>query len=127
MLIIYFCTAQSLELSRFNINDQAKHCAHLTNINSDPSLTGSLKYLLLFEDKTRQLIVGASDKADIQIAGLGMLDQHARLTFENKTYFLEPFTDARVICNGKRYEEKVDLSRITLIKLNVKNITLLRV
>jgi kinesin family member 1 len=106
---------KSKELKSGSLVEQSKHCAHLTNINSDPNLTGSLKHLIQFESSKNkkqktQIIIGAADNADIQMLGLGLLDKHAIITNNNdKTLSIEPCEGARVLRNGKQYESKFQL------------------
>jgi len=91
--------AKSKELDKAlkTVNEKAKIVPHLSNINPDPMLTGSLKYLLEFPDKKKSaLIIGCADKTDIQIYGLGIQERHAGITCENGQFYLEPFASSRV-------------------------------
>lgn len=52
------------------ILEKAKTIPHLTNINMDPSLSGSIKLLLEGEGKKT---IGLKGKADIGLMGIGLL------------------------------------------------------
>lgn len=91
------------------INKKAQSCAHLSNINVDPMLTGSLKHVLDFgasHQTGKKLIIGSSEKCDIQIYGIGVNERHAAITINKSEFYLEPFANSRVIKNGKLYDEK---------------------
>ena len=102
--------AKSKELDKNNINERAKIIPHFFNINPDPMLTGSLKYLIEFGKNKNSLLIGSSDKCDIQINGLSVLDRHAILKFEKDNYYLEPLENARIIQNGRQMEEKFQIN-----------------
>ncbi|CAF0841426.1 unnamed protein product [Brachionus calyciflorus] len=102
--------AKSKELDKQSVNDKAKICPHLSNINSDPMLTGSLKHLLEYPDSKKTLVVGSTDKVDIQMHGLGVSDRHCGITFENGEFHIEPYPNSRIMKNGKQYEEKFQLN-----------------
>lgn len=93
-----------------NINEKAKICPHLSNINIDPMLTGSLKHLLEYPEGRNLLVIGAADGVDIQIYGLGVSDRHAGISWENGEFFVEPYLNSRVMKNGKQHEEKFQLN-----------------
>lgn len=97
-------------MDKSGVNEKAKICPHLSNINVDPMLTGSLKYLLEFPEKKDKLVIGTMDKIDIQIHGLGVSDRHAVVTFENGEFYIDPLPNSRVMKNGKQYEEKFQLN-----------------
>jgi hypothetical protein len=104
--------AKSRELNKNDAHEKAKKCAHLTNINADPILSGSLKYLVELSAKKSKLIIGSIDKADIQLSGVGVLDRHAAISLQNGSYYLEPFANARLIRNGKQIEDKIQLNNL---------------
>jgi hypothetical protein len=89
----------------------------LSNISIDPMLTGSLKHLVEFAPNKKKIIIGAVDKADIQLNGLGIQDRHAGITFENDNFYLEPYENARVIRNGKQFTEKFALNNFDRLVL----------
>lgn len=92
------------------INEKSKVCAHISNINVDPQLTGSVKYLLEFPPKKKELMLGTHEKNDIVNNGIGVLDKHAKFTFEKDEFYLHPFPNARVIRNGKQEDAKFKLN-----------------
>ena len=95
--------SKELDSALKSVNEKAKICPHLSNINPDPMLTGSLKYLLEFPDKKKSaIIIGTADKVDIQIYGLGIQERHAGITCENGDFYLEPFANSRVFINRKK-------------------------
>jgi kinesin family protein 1 len=102
--------AKSRENEQSTINEKAKICPHLSNINLDPMLTGSLKHLIEFGPNKKKLVVGSVDKVDIHMSGLGIQDRHCGISFEGDNFFLEPFPNARVMKNGKQYTEKFQLN-----------------
>ena len=59
---------QATVSERSKILEKAKTTPHLTNINMDPSLSGSIK--LLLEGEGRKLI-GLPGKSDISLIGIG--------------------------------------------------------
>ena len=91
-------------------NEKFKNCPHFANINSDPMLTGTLKYAIDLNSKKTKMVIGTSDKAEIQIQGLGVQDRHAGISFENNEYFIEPYNNSRVIRNGTQCDEKFKLN-----------------
>lgn len=92
------------------INEKSKVCAHISNINVDPQLTGSVKHLLEFPPKKKELLLGTDPKSDILNQGIGVIDKHCRFTFEKNEFYLQPFANARVIRNGRQEEEKFKLN-----------------
>ncbi len=102
--------AKELENARKLNNEKTKTCPHLTNINADPMLTGSLKYPIELNSKKNKLTIGSSDKIEIQIFGLGINDRHAGISFEKNEYFLEPYSNSRCIRNGTQHDEKFQLN-----------------
>jgi hypothetical protein len=55
-------------LESSKLGEKAKKTPHLSNVNMDPALSGTVK--LLIEGDGPKLI-GASEKSDIRIRGLG--------------------------------------------------------
>lgn len=94
--------AQEMSKKQNEINEKSKVCAHISNINVDPQLTGSVKYLLEFPPKKKELLLGTDEKNDIVNNGVGVLDKHAKFTFEKNEFYLAPFPNARIIRNGKQ-------------------------
>ena len=93
------------------MHEKALECAHLSNVSVDPMLTGFLKYFFDFGAKHKKFVIGSADKIDIQLNGLGILDKHATVTCEkSKTYFIEPFANARLVRNGKECNGKIQLA-----------------
>lgn len=83
-------------------------CAHLSNINADPMLTGTLKHAFDFSTK-RKLFIGCAAQCDVQIFGIGVQERHAAITRDEKEFYVEPMPGARVMRNGRAYEEKFQL------------------
>ena len=73
-------------------------------------LTGSLKYLIQLDQKKTKMIIGSSDKADIQINGLGISERHCGISWENGEFYIEPYQNSRVIKIGKQYDVKFQLN-----------------
>ena len=65
---IYF-NSKSESVARAELLEKAKTVPHLTNINMDPSLSGTIK-LLLEGDEIKKTI-GVPKKADIGLYGIG--------------------------------------------------------
>jgi hypothetical protein len=59
---------QASQSERSKILEKAKTTPHLTNINMDPSLSGSIKILLEGEGRK---IIGLPGKSDINLIGIG--------------------------------------------------------
>jgi kinesin family protein 1 len=102
--------AEELHNTR-QMNERAKVCPHLANVNVDPHLTGSLKYIVDLGPKRTKVVIGSADKVDIQLYGLGVADRHAGIFIENGEYFLEPYNNSRVIQNGSQRDEKFQLGK----------------
>ena len=97
-------------MDKLTVNEKAKNCTHLSNINTDPLLNSYLKYLIEFKDKKTKLNVGQSEKADINIHGLGIAEAHVEITLEKGDYYINPSIGARTLRNGKSVDEKTKLN-----------------
>lgn len=104
--------AKAKEIAKYNVNEKASSLPHLSNISSDPMLTGSLKHLFETTAKKTKFILGNSDKCDIQLFGLGIQDRHAGVTLEDGKFYLEPYVNARVVRNGKTIEQKFRMENL---------------
>lgn len=107
---VYFNKTQEINKKTNEINEKAKICAHIANINVDPQLTGSVKYLLEFPPKKKEITIGQAETNDIQLTGIGVIDKHGRVKFEKDEFYLEPLPNARIMRNGKQEEEKFKLN-----------------
>lgn len=94
------------------INQQATITPHFSNINVDPMLTGSLKHLIEVTAKKPKLTLGSSDKVDIILYGLGVQDRHACISQEDGKLYMEPYTNSRVIRNGKLMDAKFKMENL---------------
>ncbi|XP_044181974.1 LOW QUALITY PROTEIN: kinesin-like protein KIF13B [Acropora millepora] len=77
---------------------------YLVNLNADPSMNELLVYYL----KERTL-VGRPDGAhnpDIQLSGLGIVQEHCQLDIEENEVYVTPFAKTGTCVNGKLVEEK---------------------
>jgi hypothetical protein len=102
--------AKSKELTKTQQdNEWAKVSPHLTNVNADPHLTGSLKYIVDLSAKRSKVVIGSADKVDIQLFGVGIMDRHAAILMESGEHFLEPYNNSRVIQNGVQRDEKFQI------------------
>lgn len=73
-------------------------------------LTGALKHPIEFTSSAnnnntmkKKIILGSSDKCDIQIFGIGVNERHAAITYdgEKHEYYLEALANSRVMQNGR--------------------------
>ncbi|XP_015777124.1 PREDICTED: kinesin-like protein KIF13A [Acropora digitifera] len=77
---------------------------YLVNLNADPSMNELLVYYL----KERTL-VGRPDGAhnpDIQLGGLGIMQEHCQLDIEENEVYVTPYAKTGTCVNGKLVEEK---------------------
>jgi kinesin family protein 1 len=102
--------AKAKENDRSKANEKAKICPHLSNINVDPMLTGSVKHIIEFNGPDKRIVIGSGEKSSIQMFGLGVNEAHACLSTQNGDFFLEPYANSRVLKNGKLCEEKFKLN-----------------
>jgi hypothetical protein len=101
--------AKELASSSQTASERAKVYPHLANVNADPHLTGSLKYIIELNSKRTKVVLGSADKVDIQLYGLGIVDRHAAILFDAGNYYLEPYNNSRVIQNGAQRDDKFQL------------------
>jgi kinesin family protein 1 len=95
-----------------DVVERSKVVPHFSNINADSILTGSLKYLIELNAKKPKLIVGASDKSEIQLYGLGILERHATISLEDGKLHIEPIESGRIVRNGKPEEKKIKMENL---------------
>ncbi len=69
---------------RATLLQKAKTNPHLTNINMDPSLSGSIKLILEGEGVKK---IGVAGKSDIPLSGLGYLMNILFLKKSSQIYF----------------------------------------
>jgi hypothetical protein len=103
---------KAVEIAKYNVNEKASSTPHLSNISADPMLTGSLKHLLEPNQKKPKIIIGNSDKVDIQFFGLGIQDRHAAISFEEGKFYMEPYANSRVIRNGRQVDQKFKMDNL---------------
>jgi hypothetical protein len=113
--------AKSKEINKIDSIEKSKTCAHLSNINPDPMLTGSLKYLIEFKQNKKKIIIGSDENSDIQLNGVGILDKHAYLKFKHNEFFITPFSEARLILNGKEIVERIQLNNFDRVVLGASS------
>ncbi len=53
----------------------------------------SNRYLLEFPPKKKEILLGTSEKNDISIQGIGVVEKHLKFTFEKDEFFIEPFAN----------------------------------
>lgn len=102
--------AKAKEINKNDTIEKSKSCAHLSNINPDPMLTGSLKYLIEFGSDKKRILIGSDENSDIQLDGIGIYDKHAQIKFKHNEFWISAFSDSKVIINGKQIEKKVQLN-----------------
>lgn len=113
--------AKSKEINKIDSIEKSKTCAHLSNINPDPMLTGSLKYLIEFKQNKKKIIIGSDENSDIQLNGVGILDKHAYLKFKHSEFCITPFSEARLIINGKEIVERIQLNNFDRVVLGASS------
>lgn len=86
--------------------EKAKTVPHLSNVNMDPTLTGTIK-LLLEGDGQKKL--APPGKGDIRLNGLGIQDPHAIITCKGGKFTLENCNNSKVLRNGKQINGPVEL------------------
>lgn len=88
-----------------------KNKYYLVNLNADPSLNELLVYYL----KEHTLVGGRASgnnnevQPDIQLYGLGILQEHCLITIEDGDLFMEPINNARCFVNGSAATKKTTL------------------
>ncbi|CRK92708.1 CLUMA_CG006254, isoform A [Clunio marinus] len=86
-----------------------KNKYYLVNLNADPSLNELLVYYL----KEYTLVGGrgasTENQPDIQLYGLGILQEHCIITIEEGDLFMEPIKNARCFVNGSNVSKKTIL------------------
>lgn len=102
--------AQAGHHGRDELLAKAKTTPHLTNLNMDPSLCGTLK-LLLEGDKGKKTI-GSPKTSDIGLYGIGILDNHGAITFTKDKFSIERFDDAKILKNGRPITGKSELHHL---------------
>lgn len=85
-----------------------KNKYYLVNLNADPSLNELLVYYL----KERTLVGARANgeiQPDIQLYGLGILQEHCVLTIEDSDLYIQPLNNARCFVNGSAVSKKTIL------------------
>ncbi|XP_070494506.1 kinesin-like protein KIF13A isoform X4 [Chironomus tepperi] len=88
-----------------------KNKYYLVNLNADPSLNELLVYYL----KEHTLVGGRASgnnnevQPDIQLYGLGILQEHCVISIEDGDLFMEPINNARCFVNGSCVTKKTTL------------------
>ncbi|XP_022806565.1 kinesin-like protein KIF13B [Stylophora pistillata] len=80
---------------------------YLVNLNADPSMNELLVYYL-----KEHTIVGRPDAThapDIQLGGLGILQEHCQLDIEGNEVYVTPLAKTGTCVNGRLVEEKTQL------------------
>ncbi len=91
---------------REELLEKAKTIPHLSNLNMDPSLCGTLKLLLEGDGKKT---IGVPKKADIGLFGIGILDPHGTITHTGEKFTIEKCADAKILRNGKPITGQTEL------------------
>ena len=79
--------------------EKAKTIPHLSNINMDPILSGTIKLILEGDGQKRLAPPG---KGDIPLNGLGIQDPHAIITCKGGRFTLESCNNSKVLRNGQQ-------------------------
>ncbi|CAF0775063.1 unnamed protein product [Brachionus calyciflorus] len=88
------------------IHEQAKTIPHLRNVNMDPSLSGTIIYLIEGEGLKK---VGSGADSQVKLKGIGILESHATITSTGGKFKIERHNDAKVLRNGKPLTVPSDL------------------
>lgn len=86
-----------------------KNKYYLVNLNADPSLNELLVYYLKEYTLVGGRAASTENQPDIQLFGLGILQEHCIITIENGDLFLEPINNARCFVNGSCISKKTIL------------------
>lgn len=84
--------------------EKAKTTPHLTNLNMDPSLCGTIKVLLEEGNKT----IGVPGKSDIALHGIGIGDPHGAFTIKGGKFEIERFNESKILKNGRPVTNKTE-------------------
>ncbi|CAF0775133.1 unnamed protein product [Brachionus calyciflorus] len=88
------------------IMEKAKKTPHLSNINMDPSLSGTIKLLLEGEGKKT---IGLPGNSDISLNGIGILNEHGIITNTANKFTIERLNDSKILRNGKLLSSPAEL------------------
>ena len=86
-----------------------KKAPHLLNLNEDPLMSELLLYYLS-PGITRVGSASATVHQDIQLSGLGILDEHCIFEYNDNTIAIVPLPGAEIYVNGERITERRPLS-----------------
>jgi kinesin family member 13 len=86
-----------------------KNKYYLVNLNADPSLNELLVYYLKEYTLVGGRAASTENQPDIQLYGLGILQEHCIITIEGGDLFLEPINNARCFVNGSCTTKKTIL------------------
>ena len=87
-----------------------KNKYYLVNLNADPSLNELLVYYLKEYTLVGGRVAGTIEhQPDIQLYGLGILQEHCIITIEEGDLFMEPINNARCFVNGSCATKKTIL------------------
>lgn len=103
---------QSGHNERNELLQKAKNTPHLTNLNMDPSLSMTIKVLIEKEGKTT---IGAPNKADIGLYGIGILDSHGEICRKNDSFTINRYSDAKILRNGRPITSETELCHLDRI------------
>lgn len=83
-----------------------KNKYYLVNLNADPSLNELLVYYLKEHTLVGSRAQPGAIQPDIQLYGLGILEEHCIITIEDGDLFIEPINNARCFVNGANTTSK---------------------
>lgn len=87
-----------------------KNKYYLVNLNADPSLNELLVYYLKERTLVGARVIGNIEvQPDIQLYGLGILQEHCVLTIEDSDLYIQPLNNARCFVNGSAVAKKTIL------------------
>lgn len=86
-----------------------KNKYYLVNLNADPSLNELLVYYLKEHTLVGSRAQPGAAQPDIQLYGLGILEEHCIITIDKGDLFLEPINNARCFVNGANVTKKTIL------------------
>jgi kinesin family member 1 len=90
------------------ISEKAKKIPHLSNVNMDPSLNGSVK-ILLEGDGVKK--IGTSKDSAIVLAGVGVMAYHGDITSKGDVFKIKKADPAnKILVNGKNIQAEVTLN-----------------
>ena len=93
------------------INKKADKIPHLSNVNMDPSLSKTIKFIL---EGDKRKTIGIVGKSDISLKGNDIQDPHAYIHINESSneYSIESVNNSKLLINGKQLTKPTALNHL---------------